>query len=326
MPTTRPRVMTAIKPTNRLHIGNYVGAIKPIIELAKQNYEVFFMSADLHGLTDDNHVEDASEGVIRSMVGLCPSTLRFYVQSQHMEITYISWFLACCTPVGQLGRMTQFKSKETEAINSGYLFYPVLMAADILAINASLVPVGKDQKQHLELARDICDYFSHKFNTDLFLKPEAIVCESIQINSLQDPVKKMSKSDKNSYATIFLDDTDDEIRIKIQKAVSDSESMPENIFESKERRPAVFNLCQIFKEFSGKDFVDIEREFGGGYISKFKQSLTQLMIEKISEIREKTQAVDKSQIKHILDRDFIEIHQIINKNVQQLKQLCGLVF
>jgi tryptophanyl-tRNA synthetase len=319
----RQRILTGIQPTNRIHIGNYIGAIKQIQNFQEKNFDIFLFVPDLHSLTNENCLKNSVTNVMKVFLATCSENICYYIQSQHLEIAYISWFFSCCTPIGQLFRMTQFKSKESESINSGYLFYPILMAADILSIDAKFVPVGIDQKQHIELTRDICDYFEKKFQQNIFIKPEAIICESVKINSLQDPTKKMSKSDLNSFATIFLDDSDDEIKLKIKKAVTDSENMPENILEIKETRPGIFNLCQIYKEFSDKNFAEIEKEFAGKYISIFKQNLTDLLVEKISVIREKINNISEEKIAQIISRDFPKVHEILQEKTRKIKEICG---
>jgi tryptophanyl-tRNA synthetase len=321
----RKRVLTGIQPTNRLHIGNYIGAIKQIQKFDLNEYEVFLFVPDLHALTNEEQSNESISNIMRVYLATCSDKIRYYVQSQHLEIPYFSWLLSCCTPVGQLQRMTQFKSKEHESINSGYLFYPVLMAADIISIDANIIPVGIDQKQHIELTRDIVDYFHNKFKThNAFVKPEPMICESVKINSLQDPRKKMSKSDPNTYSTLFLDDDPDAIRVKIKKAVTDSENMPIDIASIQDTRPGIYNLCTIYSEISNKTFSQIESTFGGGYISEFKENLIHELNEFLKPLQHKMSEVAQSDIDHILKRDYHFVHEILKNKVNKIDEICKI--
>lgn len=314
------RIITGIKPTNHLHIGNYIGAIKQIKELANQDYDIFMFVPDLHALTDEHELTSIFY-VMKVYLSTCPSNITYYIQSEHLEIPYIAWFLSCCTPVGQLKRMTQFKSKESDFINSGYLFYPILMAADILSIDADIVPVGIDQKQHIELTRDIVDYFNNKFKINIFKKPEPRIIENSKIMSLQDPSKKMSKSDENLLSTIFLTDRKEDIEKKVQKAVTDQFLMPINILEIKETRPGIFNLCNIYKEISNKSFEYIEQTFGNQYTSIFKKALSEELFVFLNDLQIKMNEISKKDIARVLEKDKVKISEILSSKVKLLKNL-----
>jgi len=329
----KKRIMTGIKPTNKLHLGNYIGAIKQIQEMQNNpDLEIFLFVPDLHSLTDEyNSIYD----VMKAYIGICGEDITYYVQSQHKAIPYIAWILSCCTPYGELKRMTQFKSKtcsktcleinEIEnSINSGYLYYPILMAADILSIDADIVPVGIDQKQHIELTRDICSHFKKKFKKDIFKKPQAMIAKAIKIMSLQDASKKMSKSDENSMATIFLNDSAEIVERKIRRAKTDSEKMPDNVVDIRENRPEIYNLCLIYREISGKDsFNEIETLFKGKNISEFKIELIVKLNLFLSEIQKKMNTVTMENINQILQKDYEKVSRIIEN---KLKIIENIVF
>ena len=314
------RIMTGIKPTNKLHLGNYIGAMKQIQEMQNNpDLETFLFVPDLHSLTDEyNSIYD----VMRAYIGICGKNITYYVQSQHKAIPYIAWILSCCTPYGELKRMTQFKSKAGDidvenSINSGYLYYPILMAADILSIDADIVPVGIDQKQHIELARNICSHFKKKFKKDIFKKPQAMIAKAVKIMSLQDASKKMSKSDENSMATIFLNDSTEIIEVKIRRAKTDSAKMPDNVLEIRENRPEIYNLCLIYREITGNDnFHEIETLFKGKNISDFKIELIVKLNLFLSEIQKKMNAVTMENINQILQNDYEKVSKIIENKLK----------
>ena len=322
----KKRVMTGIKPTNQLHLGNYVGAIKQVqILMNNVNYEIFLFVPNLHALTDEHNTKTSINEVMKVFLATCGSNtigndIIYYLQSDFQQVTFLTWFFSCCTPMGQLQRMTQFKSKESTSINSGYLIYPLLMAADILSIDAEIIPVGIDQKQHIELARDICDYFKNKFKLDLFKKPEPMIAVCNKIMSLQDPSKKMSKSDQNTKATIFLNDSLEQVTEKIKKATTDSSPMPINIVECKETRQGVYNLCLIYSEIANKSFEFIEQKFGNGNISIFKEDLINVLNDFLQNLQNKIKKITDQMIIDAFDRSKDVINKIMNEKIKLINE------
>jgi tryptophanyl-tRNA synthetase len=317
----KKRVITGIKPTNRIHIGNYFGALDQIISLTKDNLETYVFIPDLHSLTNSHRVKENSNYIMKTYLSTLDSNkIIFYKQSDYPEITFFTWLFSCCTPYGHLKRMTQFKSADANTINSGYLNYPLLMAADILSIDADIVPVGIDQKQHIEITRDIVNYFHNKFDVNLFKMPEGMYSDAEKIYSLGGTYK-MSKSDENEMNTIFLDDSNDAVAQKIKKAKSDAFNMPLNILECKENRPEIFNLCLIYSLMSKKSFTEMERQFGGGGIGVFKKELTDLCIDFLKPIQENLNNITDTDIQYYLNRDKEKISNLMNIKMNLIRDV-----
>jgi tryptophanyl-tRNA synthetase len=310
------RIVTGIQPTNDLHIGNYLGVIPNLLEMEKnENYERFLFSADLHALTSTNKVNNFK--VLKFFIA-CLNYKKFhlYIQSDFSQITYLTWLLSCCTPIGFLQKMTQFKSKKHEMINSGYLFYPLLMAADILMIGANLVPAGIDQIQHIELTRDIVKFFYNKY-FQLFEEPEIVLSNVVKVNDLQTG-QKMSKSSENTLGVLFFGDSKDEILYKIKKAKTDSFAMPTNIEEIKETRKEIYNLCLIYKEITKCSFLDMEREFGDSMVSNFKSKLTDALIDFMIPLNNRMNEISDEFVKENLANSLI--NEIFNEKVKTINE------
>lgn len=312
------RVLTGIKPTNRLHIGNYFGSILNIKKIP--NCQNFLFVADLHSLTTTiPHRKDAIN-IIKTYLAVLSDKHEYYIQSDFSQVCEISWYLSCICPSGQLNRMTQFKS-QTNEVNSGYLFYPLLMAADILGIKADIVAVGEDQKQHIELARDLAGFFNKKYNSHVFIEPQPTITQGCRIKNLQDINKKMSKTEGSEIGTIFLDDSADEISKKVLRAQTDNFPMPENINSIKKERPQIYNLCEIFSLSTDYTFEQIEKNYGGKYISDFKNDLKQAIIQLVEPIKEFCQTTPDIEIENLLLRKQPKINQIFNDCLKSIRSI-----
>lgn len=296
------RLFSGIQPSGKLTIGHYVGTINNWLELQKC-HESLFCVVDLHAITVAQDPKIFQQNIREAMAlfvacGLDYKKNILFLQSHVSAHSQLAWILQCFAPLGYLNRMTQFKDKSQQhanSINAGLLTYPALMAADILLYDAEIVPVGEDQKQHLEFTRDLAEKFNYAYG-DIFKLPNpSIVSQGARVMSLQDPTKKMSKSDPNNNAWIALLDSPELINKKIKKAVTDSVGLV--AFD--ESRPGICNLMNLYSCFSGKTLDDIELEYQGQGYGSFKADLADLVISKFSGIQSKYQEV-------VSDPDFIE--------------------
>ena len=307
--TSSKRILSGVQPSGDLHLGNYLGAIKNFVSLQKE-YECFFCVVDLHAITvwqDPEQLADKSRDVIASFIasGIDPKQNVLFLQSQVHQHTQLAWIFSCVARMGWLNRMTQFKDKagkDKENVSVGLFSYPTLMAADILIYLATHVPVGEDQKQHLELTRDIAQKFNNDFKTDLFPIPEPLIFgEATRVMSLRDGTKKMSKSDLSDYSRIMLCDTNDEIIQKIKKAKTDPHPLPSNLSDLN-KRPEALNLFSIFASLNNLSTEQVVQNYAGKEFSNFKNDLGELIVEKISPIREETKKLiaDKGYLDNVL--------------------------
>ena len=285
------RIFSGVQPTGNLHIGNYFGAIKQWIDLQHEN-DCLFCIVDLHAMTVPYDQEKLSALVLEKAIvylaaGLDPEKVAIFVQSSVKEHTELAWLLNTITPLGELYRMTQYKEKsekDKKNEHAGLLNYPILMAADILLYDTELVPVGEDQKQHVELARDIARRFNNKFGETFVLPKEKLAKGGARIMSIADPLKKMSKSDTNKDASILLFDSEEDIRKKIKSAVTDTYK---TIKYDKKKRPGISNLLDIYALVSETEINEVEKEMKGKSYKEFKEELAQLLIEKLEPFRRK---------------------------------------
>ena len=293
---TSKRIFSGVQPSGDLHIGNYLGAIKNFVSLQKE-YECFFCVVDLHAITvwqDPQQLADKTREVTAAFIasGIDSDKNVLFSQSQVPQHAQLAWIFSCVARMGWLNRMTQFKDKagkDKENVSVGLFSYPTLMAADILIYLATHVPVGEDQKQHLELTRDIAQKFNNDFKTDLFPIPEPLIFgEGARVMSLRDGTKKMSKSDASDYSRIMLSDTADEIVQKIRKAKTDPHSLPTNMKEA-HKRPEAFNLLSIFASFNNKSTEDVVVQYAGKEFSSFKKDLADVIVDKIDPIGKEMQ-------------------------------------
>ena len=283
-------VFSGVQPSGGLTIGNYIGAIKNFVEL-QDEYDCYYSIVDMHAITVPQVPKDLRKNTLDVLAlyiacGLDPEKSTLFIQSHVPAHAELTWVLNTITYMGQLNRMTQFKEKSRrseENLNAGLFTYPVLMAADILLYQSDLVPVGEDQKQHLELARDLAERFNNRYS-ETFKVPEPLIKEQgARIMSLQNPEKKMSKSDENENAYILILDKPDTIKRKIKRAVTDS------IGEIKynDEQLGIKNLITIYSVFSGASIEEIENRYDGAGYGKFKEDLAQVVIEALRPIQER---------------------------------------
>ena len=285
------RILSGVQPSGDLHLGNYLGAIKNFVSL-QEEYECFFCVVDLHAITvwqNPTQLAQKTREVTAAFIasGIDPKENVLFAQSQVPHHAQLAWIFNCVTRMGWLSRMTQFKDKagkDKENVSVGLYSYPTLMAADILIYLATHVPVGEDQKQHLELTRDIAQKFNNDFKTDLFPITEPLIFgEATRVMSLRDGTKKMSKSDPSDYSRIMLSDDKDTIVQKIRKAKTDPLPLPSNLEEAK-NRPEALNLLTIFAALSDLPKNKVLEDYAGKEFSLFKKDLADLSAEKITPI------------------------------------------
>ena len=327
------RVLSGVQPTGGLHIGNYLGAIKNFVPLQK-DYESLFCVVDLHAITvwqDPKELITKKREVAAAFIasGIDPKKSLIFNQSDVPEHTQLSWILNCVARMGWLNRMTQFKDKagkNKENVSVGLYTYPILMASDILIYKATHVPVGEDQKQHLELARDIVLKFNNDFEKELFPMPEPIIMEkAARIMSLRDGSKKMSKSDISEYSRIMLTDSNEEIEKKIKKAKTDAKPIPDSLKELELMLEAK-NLITIYAAFENISFDLIHKRYGGKNFSELKKDLIGTVIDKIEPIREEMIKLtdDQKYLDSILESGSIKARNIAKEVLNEVYDVTGL--
>lgn len=324
------RVFSGIRPSGQLHIGNYLGAMRQWIKL-QEIHDCIFCIVDLHAITTPYEPEELPENIKEAAIvylaaGIDPEKSTFFVQSKIKEHSELAWLLGTIIPTGDLLRMTQYKEKSQElreGPKAGLLNYPILMAADILLYQAELVPVGKDQQQHVELAREIARKFNRKFGKT-FKMPEVFLPKmGAKIMSLENPRKKMAKSEgKESY--IALLDSSKTIKEKIMKAVTDP---GKEIKYDPQRKPGISNLLTIYSLFSEKSLKEIEKEFKGKGYEEFKKSLAQLLIEKLEpfKIKQKELLKKEEYLQKILDEGAKKAKVLAQSTMKEVSQKMGLI-
>ncbi len=321
---------SGIKPSGRLTLGNYIGSINQW-EQMQDDYNCLYCVADLHAITerqDPKSLREISLALFAQYVsaGIDPEKSIMYFQSHVAEHAELSWILSCLTYMGELNRMTQYKVKSQKGgdnLNAGLFTYPILMASDILLYQTDYVPVGDDQTQHVELTRDIAVRFNNRYS-DTFKVPEAVNPKvGARIMSLQDPTKKMSKSDENVNASIYIVDDDDLIARKIKKAVTDSEGT----IKYNENRPAIRNLMEIYSSLSEKSYEEIEQMFDGKGYGDFKSELSDLVISKISPIRDRYLELmtDKGELESIYKNGADQARRIAVRTLDKVKRKTGFI-
>ena len=328
-------VFSGVQPTGNLHLGNYLGALKNFVSLQKE-MECIYCVVDLHAITVFQNPTDLYDNVLETTAsflatGLNPDKSIIFNQSSVSGHSELAWILNCVSRVGWLNRMTQFKDKagsDKEKASVGLYIYPNLMAADILLYKATHVPVGDDQKQHLELSRDIAQKFNNDFKCkDFFPLPEPLISKNIsRVMSLRDGLKKMSKSEESDYSRINLQDTADEINKKIKKAKSDSDSIPDNL-KLLEKKPEALNLLNIYSELTKNDFNTILSEMSGKEYSFLKTKLAEVLVEEIIPIGTEIKKLmnDKSHLKKILKKGSEKANVIAEENLKNIREKVGLI-
>lgn len=324
-------ILSGIQATGSLTLGNYLGALNNWVEM-QDKYDCYYMIADLHTLTirkDPEELRNNTLSLIALYVaaGLDPEKNTIFVQSHIPEHTQLSWVLNCYTYMGELNRMTQFKdkaAKHADNINAGLFTYPVLMAADILAYNADLVPVGEDQKQHLEITRDIAERFNSIYG-ETFKIPEPYIGKiGARIMGLQDPTSKMSKSSPNPLDKILLTDSPEDIMKKFKKAVTDSEN---KVRFDRENKPGISNLMGIYGIIKNKTMEEIEKEFEGQGYGTFKIAVAEAVIERLKPIQDKYNELlnEPDKLRAIYEKGDKKAKEITNKLLKEVYNKIGLV-
>lgn len=324
----KKRIFSGAQPTGNLHIGNYLGALKNWVALQNE-YESFYCIVNLHAITLPQNPEilkqktlDLARIYLASGVNTEISTI--FIQSDVSEHAELTWILNCVSRMGELERMTQFKDKgkgNAERAGVGLFTYPVLMAADILLYQTDLVPVGQDQKQHLELTRDIAERFNRDFG-EIFIIPEPFIPPvGANILSLQEPTKKMSKSDENANGAIFLLDDADTILKKLKKAVTDSG----NEIKFDESRPAINNLLTIYQLMTGKTPEECEANFAGKGYGHFKSETAEAVIEFLKPFQEKAKSYTDEELKEVLKIGAEKARAIARETLRNVYAKMGIV-
>ncbi len=329
------KIFSGVQPTGNLHLGNYIGAIKNFVNLQNQkDTECIYCVVDLHAITTKQDPKVLKDNIRETTAVFLASGLNFkksiiFNQSLVPAHSEGSWLLGCVARMGWLNRMTQFKEKagkDKEKASIGLYIYPVLMAADILLYDSTHVPVGDDQKQHLELSRDIAQKFNLDFKKPDFLKaPEPLIQKNFaRIMSLKDGLKKMSKSDPSDLSRINLNDTKDQIINKIKKAKTDPLPLPDNETELK-KRPEAENLLGIYSSLSEQNLEKTISEFNGKNFSEFKLKLADLIVDKISPISNEINKIqkDKNFIDDVLQKGADKANIIASKKIKEIKKIIG---
>ncbi len=326
------RIFSGIQPSGKLHLGNYLGAMRNWVRLQGE-YEAIYCIVDLHAITVPQEpaelrakTYEVAAGFLAA--GLDPEHTTIFVQSHVPAHAQLAWIFNCVTPLGWLNRMTQFKDKagkNREQALAGLYVYPVLQAADILAYRATHVPVGEDQKQHIELARDIAGAFNRKYDTEFFPLPEPMIMgEATRIMSLRDGRRKMSSSDSSDYARINLTDDADAIALKLQRAKSDSQM---GLTYDPENRPEASNLLNIYAALADLPRAEVEARFAGSAFSAFKGELADLAVEKLAPITAEMRRLmdDPAEIERLLRRGAERAEAIASDNLARVYDLVGFL-
>lgn len=321
-------IFSGIQPSGSLTLGNYLGAMKQFVEL-QEDYQCYFCIVDEHAITVPQDRLELRRN-IRSLAalhlasGIDHEKATLFIQSEVPAHTQLSWIMQTQSYIGELERMTQFKDKSDgkNAVSAALLTYPPLMAADILLYNTNLVPVGNDQKQHMELTRDLAERFNRNYN-DIFTIPDIKVSEvGARIMSLQDPTKKMSKSDDNQRATIYMLDEPKRIEKKIQSAVTDSDGV---VKFDPETKPGVSNLMTILASCTNQSIKEIETKYEGVGYGQFKQDVADAVVEILKPIQERyADIIDSPELDDILDRGAEKASLVANKTLAKAKKAMGL--
>jgi tryptophanyl-tRNA synthetase len=321
-------IFSGIQPSGTITLGNYIGAMKQFVEL-QDEYNSFLCVVDQHAITVAQDKQQLRKN-IKSLAalyiasGIDPEKSTLFIQSEVPAHAQAGWMLQCVAYIGELERMTQFKDKSEgkEAVSAGLLTYPPLMAADILLYKTDLVPVGEDQKQHLELTRDLAERFNKKYN-DIFTIPDVRIAKvGARVMSLQEPTKKMSKSDPNNKAFITLLDEPKQIEKKIKSAVTDSDGI---VKFDKENKPGVSNLLSIYSILSGEAIENLEKKYEGKGYGEFKGDLAQVVVDTIKPIQDRYyELINSEELDNILDRGAEKANFAASKMVKKMENALGL--
>ena len=322
------RVFSGIQPsgTGELHVGNLVGALSNWVRM-QDEYDAIYCIVDLHAMTvpydpAEHRVARLTSAKLVLASGIDPHKALFYYQSQVPQHAELSWILGTITGLGQLERMTQFKEKAKKSVqNLGLLAYPVLMAADILVHRVHAVPVGDDQTQHLELARDLAERFNSRYGPE-FPIPERITPKlGARVMSLQDPTAKMSKSDTDADSCVYLTDAPDTVRRKVKSAVTDS---GRDVRYDWEEKPGIANLLELFSFFTGKPISELEAAFAGSGYGKFKEAVAEEMVEGLAPIRRAFAALDDVEVARVMAKGALDARTRAEETMVSVRRRVGL--
>ena len=324
----KKRVLSMIQPTGMFTLGNYLGALKNFVAL-QDDYECVYALADLHAITVRQEPAAFRKNTLSAYammlaLGIDPEKSIFFIQSQVPQHAQLAWILNCYTQFGELSRMTQFKdksAKHADNINAGLFTYPCLMAADILLYNADYVPIGADQKQHLELARNVAERFNGLYSPT-FVVPEGLIPKTgARIMSLQDPTKKMSKSDENTAGFITMLDTPDQIMKKFKRAVTDSEAC----VRYAEGKDGINNLMGIYSCITGKSYEEIEKEFEGHGYGDFKTAVGEAVVAELEPIQKRYNELirDKAYLEKCYSEAAPRAEAIARRTLQKVMKKVG---
>lgn len=324
----KKRVFSGIQPTGQIHLGNYLGAIKHWVEL-QDKYENLFCIVNSHAITlpiEPTFLKSQTYELVKLLLacGIDPNQSGLFIQSEVDEHPALAWLLDCQVSMGEMQRMTQFKDKSLKnpkSVNVGLFNYPILMASDILLYQSDLVPVGEDQKQHLELTRNVAEKFNRDFG-DCFKVPEPLIAKvGARVMGLDDPKVKMSKSHKGANHAIFLLDEPDVIVKKIKKAATDSIG----VIAFDETREGVFNLLNIYMLLSDESPEKIEERFKNKGYGDFKKELAEVMIQALKPIQERYQEISDDEVKAVLNCGAEKARPLARATYQKAKELMGLI-
>ena len=325
-------IFSGIQPTGDMTIGNYLGAVKNFISI-QNNYDSLFCIVDLHSLTSNFDSQEIADSIKYNIAlciaaGLNPNKAIIFQQSKVPEHSELAWILSCYTKIGQLNRMTQFKDKigkNKRVANLGIYLYPILMAADILLYNTDVIPVGEDQKQHIELVRDIALLFNKRTGLNIFKIPNILIDKHAKkIMSLKDCLNKMSKSDPSDFSRINMSDDEKMIAKKIYKAKTDSISGISYDFAT---RPEVTNLLNIYACLTGSNVLELVNKFKYTNTITFKQDLANIIMAKITPIHKKAIELmkEKGYIEEIIKNGTLRARNIATENIQKIKKSLGII-
>jgi len=327
-------VFSGVQPTGNLHLGNYIGALKNFVALQKKA-ECIYCVVDLHAITVFQNPKELRNNILETTAGFLATGLNnnksiIFNQSSVSGHAELAWILNCVARIGWLNRMTQFKDKagkDKEKASVGLYIYPNLMAADILLYKATHVPIGADQKQHLELCRDIAQKFNNDYKKNVFPIPEPLILKNIsRVMSLRDGTKKMSKSDESSYSRIDLKDSADDIIKKIKKAKSDSSSIPDNLKDLKEK-PEALNLVSIYADLCETPLEQTLNEVKGKDYSYLKNKLSEILVEVICPVGKKIKKLleDKSYLEKVLKAGTDKARDLAEDNLKEIRNVVGFL-
>ncbi len=323
------RLLTGFKPTGELTIGNYIGVIKQILEYQKE-YETYIFVADLHSLTVENKTEEIKKNIrdfaaIFIACGLSNNNSTLYIQSDCPYITAVSWLLECNTYYGEMSRMIQFKekSKNNENFTVGLFTYPALMASDILVIDSEIVPVGIDQKQHVELTRDVAIRFNNKYGNTFVIPEVKTTAVGVKIMDLQDPTKKMSKTEDSKKGVVSLLDNLEDARKKIMGAITDSESI---VKYDEKNKPGISNLLNIYSGLTDIPINLIEEKYKNSNYGEFKKDLADIVVNFLEDLQNKYKyIIENNELDKILDEGCKKVNEMAKYKYEEMRKKTGLV-